>query len=82
MIIAIGDARDAGEAVGIDRIHTHGYTVEAGIFQGLRHLREEMPIGGHGNVEGRGVLKIAPSLRAWVGDGFSHAVTARPELRL
>ncbi len=50
-LVGVGHARDAGEALGIDRIHRDGHTGEAGIGERLRHLGQQMSVGGEGDVE-------------------------------
>ena len=51
VVISVRNASDAGEAVGIDRIHGDSDAVEAGVFERLRHFGQQMSVGGDGDVE-------------------------------
>ena len=51
VIVSVGHARDAGEAVGIDCVHGDGDAGEAGIFQRLRQFGEQVAVGGERDVE-------------------------------
>ena len=51
LLITVRHARDAGEALGIDRVHRNRHARQAGVGQRLRHFGEKMSIGGDGDVE-------------------------------
>ena len=47
--ISVGNAGDAGEAFGIDRVHADGDAIETGVFQRLRDLGQQMAVGSQRN---------------------------------
>ena len=51
MVVSVGHARDAREAVGIDRVHGNCDAGQAGILQRLRQIGEKMAVGGERDVE-------------------------------
>jgi hypothetical protein len=55
VVVSVGDAGDAGEAVGIDGVHGDGDAGEAGGFERLREIGEQVAVGGERDVEGIGV---------------------------
>ena len=61
LVVSVGHAGDAGEAVGIDRIHGNGDAGQAGIFQRLRQIGEQMAVGGERDVER---LSAVPAVRS------------------
>ena len=42
---------DAGETLGINRVHTHRDAAQAGIFERLRHFGQKVAIRGQRDVE-------------------------------
>src|SRR5579864_788084 len=52
MIVAAGDSGNSREAIRINRIHADGDAVQSGLFEWLRHVGEEMAVGGDGEIEG------------------------------
>ena len=50
-LVGVGHAGDAGEALGIDRIHRNRDARKAGVGQRLRQLGQQMSVGGEGDVE-------------------------------
>ena len=51
IVVSVGNASNAGEAVGIDGVHRNGDPVEAGVFERLRHFGQKMSVGGNGDIE-------------------------------
>ena len=51
VIVSVGHAGDAGEAVGIDRVHGNRDAGQAGILERLREIGEQMAVGGERDVE-------------------------------
>ena len=61
---AAGNAGDAGEGFGVDRVHADGDAGEAGVFERRGEVCEQMAVGGEGDVErcvGEGGLQLAVS---------------------
>ena len=50
-LVSVRHAGDAREALGIDRIHGDRDTRQSGVGEWLRHLGQQMSIGGEGDVE-------------------------------
>ena len=55
VVISVGHAGDACEAVRIDRVHGDGNAGQAGILQRLGEIREQMSIAGKCDVERGGI---------------------------
>ena len=51
LLEAVGNAGDAGEGRGIDRVHADGDAGESCIFQRLGEIGEQVAVGGNGDVE-------------------------------
>ena len=51
MIKAARHPRDPREAIRIHRIHAHRDSLQPGILQRLRHVSQQMAIGGDSDVE-------------------------------
>ena len=51
VVVSVGHARDAGEAVRVDGVHRDGDAGQAGIFQRLRHIGQQVAVGGERDVE-------------------------------
>ncbi len=88
MIVPIGHTRDAGKAIGIDRVHRNRHAGEPRLFQRLRHVGQQMPIRSKGNVKRLDVVEARPIAPAGItsaaigvveGRGFSRAAKALPE---
>ena len=69
VIVSAGHAGNAGEAVGIDGVHGNGDASEAGGFQGLREIGQQVAVGSEGNVEWL-IIRI--------GHGAADALVRRP----
>ena len=95
VIVSVGHAGDAGEAVGIDGVHGNGDAGEAGILQRLREIGEQVAVRGEGDVErvfvsdsdsvGRAELgQLADELddafaQEWLAAGESNLGDAHPD---
>ena len=51
MVVSVGYARDAGEAIGIDRIHRDRHASQAGIFQRPGEIGKQVAVGGKRDVQ-------------------------------
>ena len=79
VIESAGHAGDAREAIGIDRVHADGDAVQAGILERLRHIGEQMAVGGDAS-ECRGRRRSAACAAS---ERFAHKINnPLPQQRL
>ena len=71
VVVSVGHAGDAGEAVGIDGVHADGDAAQAGILERLRHIGQQMAVGGERDVE---FVAIGGAQLGQLADEIDHAL--------
>src|SRR5579863_2943109 len=73
VVVPVGHAGDAGEAVGIDGVHGNGDAGEAGGFERLGEIGEQVAVGGERDVERFGGASVRLAELGKVADELDHA---------